>query len=185
MPGYTSIEHRVNFMLRISHLEPDAILIYHGNNDLNWSWVRDIDTKLIYDREAASDPGWLNRLIDDGHRTNIKVAIGSFANGFDEAGSPGRFTAEESKLGVPTVGRWFDNLGPLGARRSFPIYNAMVCDIATASGVPLAEPAIRVQRTSEYFADWRHFTAKGEQLMAQIWFETVEQPGWLARAPGH
>jgi hypothetical protein len=28
VPGYTSIEQRVNFMLRISHLEPDAVLIY-------------------------------------------------------------------------------------------------------------------------------------------------------------
>ena len=32
VPGYTSVEQRINFMLRISQLEPDAIVIYHGNN---------------------------------------------------------------------------------------------------------------------------------------------------------
>ena len=35
VPGYTSIEQRINFTLRVSRLEPDAVLIYHGNNDLN------------------------------------------------------------------------------------------------------------------------------------------------------
>jgi lysophospholipase L1-like esterase len=65
VPGYTSIEQRINFMLRISQLEPDAILIYHGNNDLNWSWVPDLHSKLVYGRgESISAPGWFDRLID-------------------------------------------------------------------------------------------------------------------------
>ena len=52
-------------MLRISHLQPDAILIYHGNNDLNWSWVPDLETKLVYGRgESIGPPDILARLID-------------------------------------------------------------------------------------------------------------------------
>lgn len=223
VPGYTSIEQRVNFMLRISHLQPDAILIYHGNNDLNWSWVPDIETKLVYGRDLVEDPSWIQMLIDhsyvamelrsrisllgkssrpkhenvdstairvlkdnlqglvdDARRLNLKVAIGTFANGFDEAGQPGQFNDEEKKLGVPAVGRWFDNLGPQGARRSFPVYNAMIRSLASANSLPLAEPASRVPKTAEYLTDWCHFTAKGEQLMADIWFETLQHAGWFS-----
>ena len=65
VPGYTSIEQRVNFLLRISRLEPDAILIYHGNNDLNWSWVPDVETKLIYGRDLTElSHAWWDPLVD-------------------------------------------------------------------------------------------------------------------------
>ena len=124
----------------------------------------------------------LRGLIGDALRSNAKVAIGTFAHGFDEHGSAGVFSEEEKKLGVPAVGRWFDNLGPQGARRSFPVYNDMVRGLAASEGIPLAEPAKNVPGTSEYFTDWCHFTAKGEALMAQVWFETVERAGWFAPA---
>ena len=35
VPGYTSWESAVNLLLRISDLEPDMIIVYHGVNDLN------------------------------------------------------------------------------------------------------------------------------------------------------
>jgi len=225
VPGYTSIEQRINFMLRISRLQPDAVLIYHGNNDLNWSWVTDVETKLVYGRgQSIGPPSQFQRLIDysyvlmeirsrinffsrtsklkhddpdaaairmlknnlaglisDAHRTGVKVAIGTFAHGLDESGQPSQFSEDEVTLGVPAVGRWFENLGPQGARRSFPVYNDMVRDLARSEGVPLAEPARRVPPTPEFLTDWCHFTAKGEQLMAQIWFETLEQAGWLGK----
>jgi lysophospholipase L1-like esterase len=228
VPGYTSIEQRINFMLRISHLQPDAILIYHGNNDLNWSWTPEIETKLIYGRADAAvcRPGWFTRLmefsyvwmevrsrielfgassrpkkdavdpaalrmleenirglIDDAGRQNVKVAIATFAHGFDVTGQPGHFTADEVKLGVPNVGRWFENLSPEGARRSFPVYNEMVRSLAGTEKIPLAEPIKRIPPTPEYFTDWCHLTLKGEQLMAQIWFETLEEAGWFKSAP--
>ena len=56
VPGYTSVEQRVNYMLRISQLEPDALLIYHGNNDIDWSWVPRVKTNLIYEREVVAPP---------------------------------------------------------------------------------------------------------------------------------
>lgn len=227
VPGYTSIEQRINFMLRISHLQPDAILIYHGNNDLNWSWTADLETKLIYGRgETICRPGWFARLMefsyvwmevrsrldqfsissrhksdspdlvaihlleenlrglmDDAGRLKVKVAIATFAHGFNENSSPGQFTADEKKLGVPVVGRWFENLSPEGARRSFPVYNEMVRELARSEQIPLAEPIKRIPRTPEYFTDWCHLTLKGEQLMAQIWFETLEDAGWFKSAP--
>ena len=65
VPGYTSIEQRINFMLRISHLEPDAVVIYHGNNDINWSWVPNVETNLVYGRGASvGPPSRIARLID-------------------------------------------------------------------------------------------------------------------------
>jgi lysophospholipase L1-like esterase len=64
LPGATSVEQRINFMLRISRLQPDAILIYHGNNDLNWCWVPEVETKQLYAHEAAGPPGWWERLTD-------------------------------------------------------------------------------------------------------------------------
>ncbi|MEC4888435.1 MAG: GDSL-type esterase/lipase family protein [Nitrospira sp.] len=223
VPGYTSIEQRINFMLRVSHLEPDAILIYHGNNDLNWSWVPDLQTKLIYARgESISAPGWYNRMVDhsyvlmeirsrinlvsrsskvkrddvdaaalkmleqnlqgliaEARRAKVQVAIGTFSHGLDEAGKPEQYNADETALGVPAVGRWFDNLSPQGLRRSFPLYNDMVRSLARAEGLPLAEPAKQVPPTPEFHTDWCHFTAKGEQLMAQIWFDALEQAGWF------
>jgi hypothetical protein len=66
VPGTTSVEQRVNYMLRISRLEPDALLLYHGNNDINWSWVPDVETKLIYGRSVVGPPNtslW-NRLLE-------------------------------------------------------------------------------------------------------------------------
>ena len=223
VPGYTSVEQRINFMLRISHLQPDAILIYHGNNDLTWSWVPDIETNLVYGRgESIGPPSRIARLVDhsyvlmelrsrmdlfsrssqdkhstadtaairvlrdnlaalvdDARRAGARVAIATFAHGLDVDGAPGVFSADERALGVPAVGRWFEFLDPQGARRSFPVYNAMIRQLASDARIPLAEPARRVPGTPEYFTDWCHFTAKGEQLMAQIWFETIEQAGWL------
>lgn len=223
VPGYTSIEQRINFMLRISRLQPDAILIYHGNNDLNWSWVPDLETRLIYGRgESIGPPGAFARLVDhsyvlmeirsrlnlfgtssndkrdepdpaairmlmanlaalvaDARRAGVLVAIGTFAHGLNESGDPGQFSADEIKLGVPAVGQWFEHIGPQGLRRSFPAYNEMVRELAREGKIPLAEPATRVPRTPEFLTDWCHFTAKGEQLMGQIWFETLEQAGWL------
>ncbi len=76
VPGHTSVEQRINFMLRISTLQPDAMLNYHANDDL-------------------------------------------------------------------------------------------------------AEPATQAPGTPDLLTDWRHFTAKDEQLMAQIWFDTLGQTGWL------
>ena len=66
VPGYTSVEQRVNYMLRISRLAPDALLIYHGNNDIDWSWRPELETHLIYGRDAVSPPNdsWLNRLME-------------------------------------------------------------------------------------------------------------------------
>jgi hypothetical protein len=65
VPGWTSVQQRVNFMLRISKLEPDAILIYHGNNDLQLSWIPDVETKLIYGiSPMASGDTWWNRLLE-------------------------------------------------------------------------------------------------------------------------
>lgn len=226
VPGYTSIEQRINFMLRVSHLEPDAILIYHGNNDLNWSWVPDIQTKLIYGRgDSISAPGWLDRQIDysyvlmeirsrmnflkrssqikrddvdaaalrmleqnlqgliaEARHAKVRVAIGTFSHGLDETGTPEQYNVDETALGVPAVDRWFDNLSPQGLRRSFPLYNEMVRGLALAEGLPLAEPAKQVPPTPEFHTDWCHFTAKGEQLMAQIWFDTLEQAGWFKPA---
>lgn len=223
VPGYTSIEQRINFMLRISHLEPDAILIYHGNNDLNWSWVPELQTKLIYGRgEAISAPGWFDRmidysyvlmeirsrtnllnrssrikhddvdpaaiqmleknlhgLIDDARRAGVKVAIGTFAHALDEKGLPERYTPDEITLGVPAVGRWFENLSSQGLRRSFPLYNDMVRGLARSQALPLAEAAALVPPTPEFHTDWCHFTAQGEELMAQIWLDTLEQAGWF------
>ncbi|MBI3529604.1 MAG: hypothetical protein HY067_16750 [Betaproteobacteria bacterium] len=225
VPGYTSIEQRINFMLRISHLEPDGILIYHGNNDLNWSWIPDVETKLVYGRGLSiAPPSRFQRLIDysyvlmeirsrinlfsrssqpkhddpdaaairmlknnlagliaDARHASVKVAVGTFAHGLDESGQPGRFSEDEVKLGVPIVGRWFENLGPQGVRRSFPVYNDMVRELARMEGIPLAEPAKRVPPTPEFLTDWCHFTAKGEELMGQIWFDTLEQAGWLGK----
>jgi lysophospholipase L1-like esterase len=63
-PSATSVEQRINFMLRISKLEPDAILIYHGNNDIGWSWVPDVETKLVYSHEASGPATWWDRLTD-------------------------------------------------------------------------------------------------------------------------
>ena len=223
VPGYTSVEQRINFMLRISQLEPDAILIYHGNNDLTWSWVPRIETNLVYGRgESIGPPGRLARLvdysyvlmelrsrldlfsrasnekhstadttairvlgenlaglIDDARRAGAAVAIGTFAHGLNELGAPGVFSADERALGVPAVGRWFEHLDPQGARRSFPAYNEMIRSLARDRKAPLAEPAMRVPGTPEYFTDWCHFTARGEQLMAQVWFDTILQAGWL------
>ncbi len=223
VPGYTSIEQRINFMLRISRLQPDAILIYHGNNDLNWSWVPDVETKLVYGRGLSiAPPGRFDRLvdfsyvlmeirsrmnlfsrssqskrddvdvaairmlksnvsglIDDARRAGLKVAIGTFVHGLNESGLPGQFSEDEVKLGVPAVGRWFENIGPEGIRRSFPVYNEMVRDLARTEGIALTESAKGIPGTPEFLTDWCHFTAKGEQRMAQLWFETVEKAGWL------
>ena len=223
VPGYTSIEQRINFMLRISKLQPDAILIYHGNNDLNWSWVPDLESRLVYGRgESIGPPSMFARLIDhsyvlmeirslsnlfersaqakhddpdpaairmlkanlaalvaDARRAGAVVAIGTFAHGLNETGASGQFSSDEIKLGVPAIGKWFEHIGPQGARRSFPVYNEMVRELARAENIPLAEPAKQVPGTPEFLTDWCHFTAKGEQLMAQIWFDTLEQAGWL------
>lgn len=223
VPGYTSIEQRINFMLRVSHLEPDAILLYHGNNDLNWSWVPDLRTKLIYGRgETIGQPGGFAQLIDysyvlmeirsrvnllnrssrikhddvdlaalqmleqnlrgliaEARRANVKVAIGTFSHGLNETGGPDQYNSDEATLGVPAVGRWFENLSPQGLRHSFPLYNDMVRGLARVEGLPLAEPAKHVPPTPEFHTDWCHFTAKGEQLMAQIWFDTLENSGWF------
>lgn len=223
VPGYTSIEQRINFLLRVSNLQPDAILIYHGNNDLNWSWVSDVETKLIYGRgksiqapssfhqlldysyvgmELRSRMNLFNRssqtkhddvdqtairmlrknlrgLIDDARRENLKVAIATFAHGFDEVGVPGKFSSDEVKLGVPAVGRWFENLSPQGARKAFPAYNNMVRELAEREAVPLAEIRKIIPSTPEYHTDWCHFTAQGEELMAQTWFDTLQKAGWF------
>ena len=214
---------RTTYQLHVTHIATragrDRDLSWQQR--LNWSWVPDVETKLICGRELVRDPGALSQLvdysyvlmelrsrvlllgasarakhddvdvaairmlqsnvqglIDDATRLNIKVAIGTFASGFDFAGLPGVYDAEEIKLGVPAVGRWFDNLDPQGARKSFPVYNGMIRTLASTSQSPMAEPALRVPRTSEYFTDWCHFTAQGEQLMAQIWFETLGSANW-------
>ena len=80
---------------------------------------------------------------------------------------------------MPAIGKWFEHIGPQGARRSFPVYNQMVRELARAENIPLAEPARQVPGTPEFLTDWCHFTAKGEQLMAQIWFDALEKAGWL------
>lgn len=65
VPGWTSVEQRINLMLRVSALEPDAILIYHGNNDINWSFVPEVETRLIYGRgPSIGPPGIWERLMD-------------------------------------------------------------------------------------------------------------------------
>lgn len=223
VPGYTSVEQRINFLLRISKLQPDAILIYHGNNDIDWSWAPDVEHKLIYGRKFEAGPvTWWERLaehsyvymelrsrmdwfrhsrapkhddpdpaalrmvndnlqglIGDAQRMNLKVAIGTFAHALDENGAPGVFSAQERQLGVPVVGRWFENLSPQGARRTFPVYNAMVRELAATPGVALCDLAPSIPQTTEYFIDWCHFSRKGEETVAAQWFETIRKAGWF------
>jgi lysophospholipase L1-like esterase len=224
VPGYTSIEQRINYLLRISHLEPDAVLIYHGNNDLTWSWVPNIETNLVYGRgESVGPPGLLARAIDlsyvlmelrsradlfgranatkhdtpdttairvlgdnlsgliqDAKRSGVRVAISTFAHGFDEDGAPGVFSEDEVALGVPAVGRWFEYLDAQGARRSFPLYNEMIRHLARSEGIVFADARSRIPGTTEYFIDWCHFTRQGYALMADVWFEAIEEAGWFA-----
>lgn len=223
VPGWNSVQQRINFMLRISALEPDAIVVYHGNNDLQWSWMPDVETKTVYATKMSRDRhNWRNRLLEhsyvfmeirkrllyldrvrlpkhdepdaaalrmvrrhleglirDAKALDVEVAIGTFAHGFDEAGAPGEFSADERALGVPGSNRFFLRLSHQGVRRSFPIYNAMVRDLAAAEGIPLCELAGAIPKTPEYFVDWCHLTAKGEEAMATRWFETIEAAGWL------
>ena len=73
----------------------------------------------------------------------------------------------------------FEYPSPQGERRSFPVYYDRVRRLAATKGVPLAEPAKSVPPTLDYFTDWCHFTAKEEQLRAQIWFDTLEQASWF------
>jgi len=223
VPGYTSVEQRVNFMLRISKLEPDALVIYHGNNDIGWSWVPDVEIMTIYGRDAVTpstgfdrlleysyvymelrsrldlfgranvlkhddpDPNALHMLksnlqglIDDARRMNLKLAIGTFAHALDEQGLPGVFSDDERALSVPAVGQWFDGLSAQGVRKSFPIYNASVRDLATANGMALAEIAPAIPKTPEFFTDWCHFTVKGEEIAAAQWFAAIEAAGWFS-----
>jgi lysophospholipase L1-like esterase len=224
VPQYTSVEQRINFMLRISKLQPDALLIYHGNNDINWSWVPDVQTKLLYGREEfPSVNTWWNRLadhsyvymeirkrlsaipsssgavkhddpdpaalkmlddnvrgfIEDARRSNLKVAIATFAHGLNEQGLPGVFSDDERALGVPTIALWFDNLSAQGVRRSFPLYNKQVVKIATSMQLPLCDLASAIPGTPEYHTDWCHLSAKGERAVAEQWFQTIQQAGWL------
>lgn len=223
VPGYTSVEQRVNFMLRISRLQPDAIVIYHGNNDINWSWVPEVETKLIYGRELmqpvsglwnsivnhsyvylelrsmlnklttssnpkqdAPDSDVLNmlkdnlgRLINDARAINVEVAIATFAHALDEKGVPGKFSDYEKELGVPAVGKWFDNLSPQGVRGSFPIYNQNVRELAAAEGVPLLDLAAKIPATPDYHTDWCHLTARGHDAVAGHWVSVIQQAGWL------
>lgn len=91
VPGYTSIEQRINFMLRISKLQPDAIVIYHGNNDINWSWVPDVVTKTVYGREpAGSSTTWWDRVTDHSYvfvelRSRLEFSRRSGAAKHDDA----------------------------------------------------------------------------------------------------
>jgi lysophospholipase L1-like esterase len=227
VPGYTSIEQRINFILRISKLQPDAILIYHGNNDINWSWVPDVETKIVYGRaESIGSSSWVSRLIDysyvameirsrldllgrqsqrkhqdvdpaairmlrenlrglidDARRAGVAVAIGTFAHALDETGQPGRFSETEIKLGVPQVGRWFENIDAQGARRTFPVYNDMIRELARSEQIPLVDIRARIPQTTEFHTDWCHFTARGEERMAELWFETVQNAAWLEGDP--
>jgi hypothetical protein len=122
----------------------------------------------------------LQGLVDDARHQNVKVAMGTFAHGFDESGAAGKYNANEIRLKVPAAGTYFRNLTPQGLRKSFPVYNEMVRVLARTNMLPLAEPALKVPPTPEYLSDWCHFTASGEQLMAQIWFDTIEKAGWFA-----
>jgi lysophospholipase L1-like esterase len=223
VPGWTSIEQRINFMLRIAKLSPDAILLYHGNNDLGWSWIPDVETKTLYGRDLGSasitwwdrllehsyvymelrlrlemftrarlpkhddpDPATLRMLranldglIDDAARAHAKAAIATFAHALDEQGAPGVFSETELALGVPAATGWFRRLSHQGMRRSLPRYNAMVRELAGAKGIPLCDLSAAIPRSPEYFLDWCHLTAKGEEAVAERWFDTIERAGWL------
>jgi lysophospholipase L1-like esterase len=223
VPGWTSVQQRVNFMLRISKLEPDGILIYHGNNDLQLSWIPDVETKLIYGLSPMpSGDTWWNRLMEysyvamelrvrlqwyrrslldkhddpdpaamrmleqnlrglihDATALNAKVAIALYPHALDEHGAPGEFNAEERALGVPAADRWFHRLSHQGVRHSFPVYNHMVQELAASEGIPVCDLPSVLPKTTEYFIDWCHLTAKGEETVATRWFETIRQAGWL------
>ena len=223
VPGYTSVEQRVNFLLRISRLEPDALLIYHGNNDINWSWVPDVETKTIYGREAGKptntlwnrifehsyvymevrsrigkleisnrikrdepDPAALDmlktnlkELITDAKREGLNVAIGTFAHALDVDGQPGHYSYDEKVLGVPGVGVWFDNLSSQGVRRSFPLYNANIRDLAKSERIPLVDLLQVIPPTPEFHTDWCHLTARGHEAVAAAWLGTIKQADWI------
>jgi lysophospholipase L1-like esterase len=223
VPGWTSVHQRVNFVLRISKLAPDAILIYHGNNDLGWFWAPDVETKTVYVLDPVpSGDTWWNRLLEhsyilmdlrvraqmfarfrldkhdepdpaalrmlranldglvrDAIGMNAKVAIATFPHALDEHGAPGVFNAEERALGVPAADRFFFYLSHQGVRRSFPAYNAMVVELAAAQGIPVCDLAPAIPKTTEYFIDWCHLSAKGEEAVAARWFETISAAGWL------
>jgi len=223
VPGWTSLQQRVNFMLRISKLEPDAILIYHGNNDLQLSWIPDVETKTIYALDPPpSGNTWWNRLLEhsyvamdlrlrlqwyarsmldkhddpdpaamrllqqnlrglihDATALNAKVAIATYPHVLDEQGQPGVFNAEERALGVPAADRWFSHLSHQGVRHGFPVYNHMVQELAASEGIPVCDLVSSLPKTTEYFIDWCHLTAKGEETVATRWFETIRDAGWL------
>jgi hypothetical protein len=204
VPGWTSVQQRVNFMLRVSKLGPDAVLIYHGNNDLSLSWVPDVETKTIYGVEAppAGDTWWnrllehsyvfmdlrfraqlfqrslrekhdepdpaalrllrqtLGGLVRDASGVNAKVAIATFPHALDEQGAPDVFNVEERALGVPAADRWFYRLSHQGVRRSFPVYNGMVRELAATEDIPVCDLAAAIPKTTEYFIDWCHLSAR-------------------------
>ena len=52
-------------MLRIAQVQPDAIPIYHGENELAWSRVPSLETSLVYGRgESVGPVSRLSRLTD-------------------------------------------------------------------------------------------------------------------------
>jgi lysophospholipase L1-like esterase len=234
IPGATSVEQRIDYMLRISRLQPDAILIYHGNNYISfWSWVPEIQTNQLYAYACPPAPGWLSQLLDhsylymwgltrmsfwrranrpkhdepdlaalamlknnlkgfvaDARRMNVRVALATFAHGFDEQGTPGIYNEDERRLSVPRAVATFGNLSPQGARASFPLYNAAVRELAASEGLPLCDLAPAVPQTTQFHTDWCHLTAQGEEVVAKLWFETLRKAGWFkdqeerSRTPG-
>jgi lysophospholipase L1-like esterase len=223
IPGATSVEQRINLMLHISKLEPDALLIYHGNNDLAWSWRPDLDSKLIYAWESAAkrdrsktplsdhsyvlmelrwrywrsegrpgekydipDPSALNMLKDnldgliaDAKNLGLKVAIATFAHGIDENGEAGSYNEQEMALNVPQVGKWQPHLTAQGLRKSSPLYNQNVRELAARHKIPLLDLAKIIPATTEYHTDWCHLTKKGHQTVADAWADTIGETDWL------
>jgi hypothetical protein len=124
----------------------------------------------------------LKGLVADARRMKVRVALATFAHGFDEQGTPGVYSQDERRLGVPNAGASFGYLSPQGARASFRPYNANVVELAASEGLQLCDLAAAVPPTATFHTDWCHLSAQGEALVAKLWFETLHKAGWF-KAP--
>jgi len=65
VPGWSSVESRVSLLLRVQRLDPDAVLLYHGNNDIDWSHRPGVGDGPMYARDLLdSSHGFFDRLLD-------------------------------------------------------------------------------------------------------------------------
>lgn len=108
--GYTTLESMINFGIRVAHLDPDVITVYHAYNEYRLNRLPNFKNDYTHDRGVLTQKTWFDKLLSHSlFYLKLKKRIIRFmrtpAKRYDDVTEPGLKVYEDNLISILGMAR--------------------------------------------------------------------------------